>query len=116
MSIDTIYFQNLLINRKNEILKILENLKNELKINSCDVKEESDFAACNTNTENNYIISQKLLNELKEIEEALLNIEKGRYGVCQMCEEEINPERLKIKPFAKYCIDCREMIEQKGIK
>jgi len=116
MSIDTIYFQELLINRKNEILKILENLKNELKVNSCDVKEESDFAACNTNTENNYIISQKLLNELKEIEEALLNIEKGNYGICQMCEEEINPERLKIKPFAKYCIDCREMIEQKGIK
>ena len=31
-----------------------------------------------------------------------------------MCEEPINPERLKIKPFAKYCIDCREIIEKEN--
>jgi DnaK suppressor protein len=31
-----------------------------------------------------------------------------------MCEEEINPARLEIKPFAKYCIDCREIVEKEG--
>ena len=31
-----------------------------------------------------------------------------------MCEEKIQEERLKIKPFAKYCIMCREIIEKEN--
>jgi DnaK suppressor protein len=106
-------YKELLLKRKEEIEKIINNLENELKsVNSCDIKEEGDFAACSTNTENNYIIYKQQFKELKEIEEALLAIEENRYGICEMCEEPINPERLKIKPFAKYCIDCRELIEK----
>jgi DnaK suppressor protein len=108
-------YKELLLNRKKEIEKIINSLKNELKgVNSCDIKEDGDFAACSTNSENNYLIYKKQLQELKEIEEALLAIEKNTYGICQMCEEPINPERLKIKPFAKYCIDCRELIEKEN--
>jgi DnaK suppressor protein len=106
-------YEEMLLKRKEEILKILEDLKNEFSsINSCDIKEEGDFASCSTNSENNYILYQKQKQELLEIEEALKAIKEGRYGICQMCEEPINPERLEIKPFAKYCIDCREIIEQ----
>jgi DnaK suppressor protein len=106
-------YKELLLNRKKEIEKIIKNLENELQsVNGCDIKEEGDFAACSTNSENNYLIYKQQLRELKEIEEALLAIDKGTYGICKMCEEEINPERLKIKPFAKYCIDCREIIEK----
>ena len=36
----------------------------------------------------------------------------GTYGVCNLCEETINIERLKVKIFAEYCVDCREIIEQ----
>jgi len=110
-------YKELLLNRKKEIEKITENLKNELQgVNSCDIKEEGDFAACSTNSENNYLIYKKLLQELKEINEALIAIEEETYGICKMCEEPINPERLKIKPFAKYCIDCREIIEKETKK
>ena len=34
------------------------------------------------------------------------------YGICDMCEEEIGIPRLKVKPHAKYCIACREIIEK----
>jgi len=106
-------YKELLLNRKEEIKKIIESLENELKgVNSCDIKEEGDFASCSTNSENNYLIYKQQLQELKEIEEALVAVDKVTYGICQMCEEPINPERLKIKPFAKYCIDCREFIEK----
>jgi len=66
-------YKELLLNRKKEIEKIINSLKNELKgVNSCDIKEDGDFAACSTNSENNYLIYKKQLQELKEIEEALL--------------------------------------------
>jgi DnaK suppressor protein len=106
-------YKELLLKRKEEIQKIIKNLENELKgLNSCDIREEADFATCSANNENNYLIYKQQLKELKEIEDALDKIEKGSYGICEMCEEKINPERLKIKPFAKYCIDCREFIEK----
>jgi len=108
-------YEEILLQRKKEIINILNNLKNEFSnINNCDIKEESDFASCSTNNENNYLIYNRQQAELKEIEEALNAIKDGTYGICEMCEEPINPERLKIKPFAKYCIDCREIIEQKN--
>ena len=106
-------YEEMLLKRKEEILNILDNLKNEFKdVSSCDIKEEVDFASCSSNNENNFLIFEKQQQELKEIEEALIAIKDGEYGICKMCEEAINPERLKIKPFAKYCIDCREIIEK----
>ncbi len=108
-------FTDKLLNRKKEIIKIIEDLNNEFRdISSCDIKEESDFASCSANSENNIILLKKLEQELVEINEALESIKNGSYGICQMCEEEINPERLEIKPFAKYCIDCREIIEKEN--
>jgi DnaK suppressor protein len=107
-------YKKLLLERKKEILKIIKNLENELKdINNCDIKEDIDFASCSTNNENNYLIYKQQLQELKEIEIALKSIENGTYGICKMCEEPIDTERLKIKPFAKYCVNCRELMEQK---
>jgi DnaK suppressor protein len=114
---NTEFFENLLLQRKEELLKIISNLGKEFyEIDNCDIKEDSDFASCSTNSENNYRIYQQQLKELEEIEEAFENLKKGKYGICQMCEEPINPERLKIKPFAKYCIDCREIIEKENNK
>jgi len=107
------FYKELLLNRKNEIVKVIKSLENELSsVDSCDIKEDSDFAACSSNSENNYLLYKQQLKELEEINLALKSIENGSYGICKMCEEPINPERLKIKPFAKYCIDCREFIEK----
>ena len=106
-------YKQILLDRKEEILKILENLKNEFKnINKCDIKEEGDFASCSVNNENNFLIYKQQERELRQIEIALKELDEGTYGICKMCEEPINPERLKIKPFARYCIDCREFIEK----
>jgi DnaK suppressor protein len=110
-------YKEKLLTRQYEILNIMKNLKQEFQdINSCDIKEEADFASCSINSESNFYIYKQQQKELLEIEEALKKIDKGKYGICEMCEEEINPERLKIKPFAKYCIDCREIIEKENLK
>ena len=44
--------------------------------------------------------------EIHEIREALLRIERGEYGVCVSCGDDINPERLKALPTATRCIKC----------
>lgn len=49
---------------------------------------------------------------LRKIDEALRKLNEGTYGICEDCGEKIDEERLKILPFAIYCIDCQERKEQ----
>jgi DnaK suppressor protein len=101
--------------RKTEIEKILNSLSNEIKdINKCEINDEADFAAASMDSGRDYQIYVNQKKELEEINEALKKINEGRYGICEMCEEPIQEERLKIKPVAKYCIICREIIEKEG--
>ena len=44
--------------------------------------------------------------ELLRIESALKRIDEGIYGYCLKCDEEINPQRLKVDPGSPLCIDC----------
>ena len=51
------------------------------------------------------------LNQLRAIEEALLRIEEGTFGICEDCEEKISPGRLNAMPFALRCVECQERYE-----
>lgn len=52
---------------------------------------------------------EKLL--IRKIERSLQDIENGDYGLCQHCEEYISVKRLKARPTARYCIDCKTQRE-----
>jgi DnaK suppressor protein len=49
---------------------------------------------------------------LLKIDESLRKLNEGTYGLCEDCGDVINEERLKILPFAIYCIDCQERREK----
>ena len=42
---------------------------------------------------------------IDEIDAALIRIEEGSYGVCEICGEPIGAERLSAIPWARLCID-----------
>src|SRR3954465_11798015 len=45
---------------------------------------------------------------LQAIEEALVRLQKGTYGVCRDCGEPIAPARLNAIPWTRVCITCKE--------
>ena len=45
---------------------------------------------------------------LQAIEEALLRLDDGSYGVCRDCGEDIAPARLNAIPWTRVCIECKE--------
>jgi DnaK suppressor protein len=49
---------------------------------------------------------------LIKIDEAIRKLDERTYGICEDCSEEINPERLKVLPFAIRCRDCQEIREE----
>ena len=110
---DIAYFKQLLIERRAQILKNLDATKLEMEsLKDVEVNDDGDYASLCTDNMIEHAIQQQQQKELEEIEYALKKIEEGEYGVCEMCGEPIKPLRLKIKPFAKYCIVCREIIEK----
>jgi DnaK suppressor protein len=48
------------------------------------------------------------------VEEALTRIDRGEYGYCQQCGEDINVKRLEVQPWARHCVRCQEL-EEKGL-
>ena len=45
---------------------------------------------------------------LQAIEEALVRLQKGTYGVCRDCGEPIAEPRLRAIPWTRVCIVCKE--------
>ena len=90
---------------------INDGIDNISKLNNCDCKDDLDFAEASSDSFTSGIIIGQQKQELKEIDEALESIKNGTYGICEMCDESIAIGRLKAKPFAKYCTDCREIHE-----
>lgn len=47
----------------------------------------------------------------RDVEGALRRLEEGTYGICEGCGNEISEGRLRVMPFAHYCVPCREKQE-----
>jgi len=50
--------------------------------------------------------ARRLEQRLIKIEGALRRVESGDYGLCYICEEEIDPRRLTVDPTSTRCILC----------
>ena len=100
-------------NRKQQIKKIVKDNEKEIKeLTRTDASDEADHATISTDSAIEQAITNQQLRELKEIEYALFKMNNETYGICEMCEDPIGLQRLKVKPQAKYCIVCREIVEK----
>jgi DnaK suppressor protein len=49
---------------------------------------------------------------LAEVEQALLRLRHGTYGICDRCRRAISAQRLRAIPYATLCIECKEAQER----
>ena len=87
-------------NNRYEAKEILENLD--------DVDDLEDKALELADFDNNFTLTVELQKQLQEVEIALEKIEKGTYGICEVCGKEIEEKRLMALPSAA---TCREHME-----
>lgn len=109
------FFEEILKSRREQIIKNIGEVESELdQLQEMELNDEGDYAAASNDhlVENAIGVQQDL--ELHEIEDAILRIKDGTYGICDMCEDPIGPQRLKVKAHAKYCMDCRTIVEKNG--
>lgn len=107
------YFKEILEGRKEQIIKNIKGVNEELsQLSSMELNDEGDHASVDNSSMVESAIVQQQEQELREINVTLGKIVTGDYGICEMCEDPIGFQRLKVKPHAIYCIDCREIVEK----
>ena len=56
--------------------------------------------------ERNLARRERAQGKLERLEAALQRMEEGTYGICEACDQAIEPERLAALPIATLCIAC----------
>jgi len=110
---ELLFFKKELEKKQKKILTHLKNREQELSTNnSCDLRDEGDHAIFAADNSTNNAILREQHKMLNQINRSLKRINLGTYGICNLCEETINIERLKVTLFAEQCIACKEFLEQ----
>jgi DnaK suppressor protein len=74
-------------------------------------EDEGDLATISHERELLYNLHESDFARLKFIQGALKAIDRGQYGECVRCGEDINEKRLAAVPWATMCIGCQEQTE-----
>lgn len=110
------YFEEILLTRKAQIIKNITGVENEMdQLRELELNDEGDYASVSNDNMVENAIGAQQMQELTEIETALGKIKARHYGICEMCEDDIGFQRLKVKPHARYCIVCRPIVEKNRI-
>jgi DnaK suppressor protein len=112
-------YQALLEEKKDEISKQLAGLRKKIKksLDEDRVYErntgdpDSDFITESSELAKDELMIRNLEKTLRDIDDALIAIDEGYYGICQKTGKTIEGERLKAIPWAKYSIEVQEDID-----
>ena len=106
------HFRNLLISQlpqHNEHIR--DDQAAALELSDDGVKDSSDLAMMDVNKELALNLGDRESQMVADIDQALLRIKEGSYGVCARCGKQIDERRLEALPTARYCAECQALIE-----
>lgn len=74
--------------------------------------DAADVSVIDTSADYFLKLANSHQHELIEIRDAFERMNRGVYGICENCDNEISIERLRKLPFARLCIDCQVVQEK----
>lgn len=106
-------FKKLLVAQREEILgNARRALSGDIHVDPDDFPDEMDTASSEVNLQFTGRLREREQGLLSKIDSALEKIEEGSYGECVSCGEEIGVARLKARPVAELCIECKSEQEK----
>lgn len=105
--------QNVLKTQRKQILSNGKLLRIDFTTSDDERKDEVDLAVNDIQQGMSMRLGNRESLYFKKIEEALLRIKEGTYGLCLSCGHEIGLKRLEVRPTAELCIECKEQEEKK---
>lgn len=103
-------FARLLIRKKR---MLGQPLINQEDINNRDhPADEFTRAALSTIQTMAFALNHKRTRQLKRVEDAIVRLRRGTYGLCVVCDESIEEKRLKAVPETEFCLFCKQILER----
>lgn len=107
------YFKRLLETRISDTERTIANSEQEIRASSARQADAADQAATEYERQalaHKAAVARQIVENLKQ---ALQRIERGTFGECAECGNEIEPKRLEAIPWARYCLKCQELREHR---
>jgi DnaK suppressor protein len=106
------HFRTLLLKQLREHTEhIREDQAAALEVSDDGVKDSSDFSVMDLNKDLALMLGARESQMVADIDQALLRIKEGSYGICARCDKLIDERRLEAMPTARYDAACQAQIE-----
>ena len=99
------------LRRATENARANQNDALEFASNDDGVKDVADQSVKDVNQEIEFRLSERESQMAADIDQALMRIDEGSYGVCARCGKDIPERRLEAVPTARYDAECQTLIE-----
>jgi DnaK suppressor protein len=110
---DIQYFKDLLTQRLKDLLTQADDTVSGMTDQRENFPDPTDRASLEADRNFMLRIRDRENKLIKKIKKALDRIEKGTFGICEICGEDISTKRLKARPVTTQCIDCKTKEEAK---
>jgi DnaK suppressor protein len=106
-------FKKVLIEQREDLLQnARRTLSGDIHLDPDDFPDEIDTASSEMNLAFQGRLRERERGLLGKINQALDKISQGIYGECESCGEQISLKRIRARPVAELCIDCKSEQEQ----
>ena len=107
-------FKKLLLEQRKRIVEgnVAKTLAGDIHVDPDDFPDEIDIASSEVNLQFAGRLREREQGLLGKIDAALKKIDNGEYGECRMCGEAIGVARLRARPVAELCIECKSEQEK----
>jgi DnaK suppressor protein len=106
------YFKQKLLARRQELIAISQLFLVELKENGIKAADTLDQSSHHAEMLIDFSTSERQQKILHDIDLALVRIETGEYGYCEITGEEIGLRRLEAQPLAARCVEAQKIFER----
>jgi len=110
---DIEYFKNLLAGRLEDLLNQADDTVSGMTAQKENFPDPTDRASLESDRNFMLRIRDRENKLIKKIKKALDRIENSKFGICEVCGEDITLKRLKARPVTTQCIDCKTKEEAK---
>ena len=107
----TEYFKNILLDQKRKLMEEVDRTVNHMGDGTAHCPDPNDRAT----QEEEFALELRTRDRerklIVKIDESIALLDGGEYGYCEMCGVEIGKKRLRARPTATLCIDCKTLDE-----
>lgn len=114
-------YEKILLEEKGQTQRIINNINDIQRKGNKDQSgdlssysiHQADMGTDTDESEKRVYMLNKELEKIQQLNGALKRIYDKSYGICEICGCYIPENRLKIVPYAKFCIECKSKEEKR---